>query len=185
MEINQEWIDQQRAVCNAATVAPWSWNGDVLTSHWTNVISVFDNDGGASFTLEIDESDRAFIAISRTALPAALDEIERLAADNRKLREAHELAQSGYGTYTHTGNENAMQREAKKDATIASLTAELAADKSRANAAEDFNRRLRGIVREKMCVGCAWESGGKICRQVTYSQCRLINEIRDAQEEMP
>lgn len=107
MEINQEWIDQQRAVCNAATVAPWSWNGDTLTSHWTDVISVFDNEGGASFSLEIDESDRAFIAISRTALPAALDEIERLAADNRKLREAHELAQSGYGTYAHTGNENA------------------------------------------------------------------------------
>ena len=76
-------------------------------------------------------------------------------------------------------------REAEKDATIFRLTAERDAEKRRADAAEDFNRRLRGIVREKMCVGCAWESGGKICRQVTYSQCRLINEIRDAQEEMP
>ena len=95
MEITKEWIDQQRAVCNAATVAPWSWNGDVLTSHWTNVISVFDNEGGASFTLEIDESDRAFIAISRTALPAALDALEA-----------------------------SMQREAEKDTTIARLTAE-------------------------------------------------------------
>ena len=48
--------------------------------------------------------------------PAALDEIERLAADNRKLREAHELAQSGYGTYTHTGNENTMQQECARGA---------------------------------------------------------------------
>jgi len=71
-------IAAQRAVCDAATVAPWSWGGDVLTSHWTNVISVYDNEGGASFSLEIDETDRTFIALSRTAYPAALTEIERL-----------------------------------------------------------------------------------------------------------
>jgi len=79
------FIEQTEAVCSKATVAPWSWGGDVLTSHWTNVISVFDNEGGASFSLEIDEPDRAFIAYSRTALPRALEIIKEQAARIEEL----------------------------------------------------------------------------------------------------
>ena len=83
-------IAAQRAVCEAATVA--SWGGDVLTSHWTNVISVFDNEGGASFSLEIDESDRAFIAAARTALPAALDALEAAYAEIARMTAERDAA---------------------------------------------------------------------------------------------
>lgn len=105
MEITKEWIDQQRAVCNAATPGPWeSKHYGRYEDHDECCIALTDDSIEPSKYANAD-----FIAAARTALPAALDEIERLAADNRKLREAHELAQSGYGTYAHTGNENAPE----------------------------------------------------------------------------
>ena len=123
-QITPEWIAQQRAICDAATPGPWEADeyGDMVWAknpYGHDLMRVADIRGWGHLTGSgacalpqtqaqgIQNANQVFIAAARTALPAALDEIERLAADNRKLREAHELAQSGYGTYAHTGNENA------------------------------------------------------------------------------
>ena len=82
MEINQEWIAQQRALCNAATPGPWeSKHYGRYEDHDECCIALPDD------SIEPSKYENAdFIAAARTALPAALDEIERLAADNAALR---------------------------------------------------------------------------------------------------
>ena len=110
-QITSEWIEKMRNACDAATPGPWeSKHYGRYEDHDECCIALTDDSIEPSKYANAD-----FIAAARTALPAALDEIERLAADNRKLREAHELAQSGYGTYAHTGNENAPSGTESED----------------------------------------------------------------------
>jgi hypothetical protein len=72
MEINKEWIAEQRAVCEAATPGPW----EVLKfgryeDHDECQIDLPDDD------IELAKYENAeFIAAARTALPAALDALE-------------------------------------------------------------------------------------------------------------
>ena len=99
MEINQAWIDQQRAVCEAATPGPWEWDTCLLVSMNPLVAGCvlkpyYYNDDD-EVTISITPGDAKLIAVASTALPAALEALE-----------------------------SSMQRESEKDAEIARLTAE-------------------------------------------------------------
>lgn len=107
-QITPEWIAEQRNVCDAATQGPWQSNepySPMVTAenpYGQGLMHIADIRGWGHLTGKgacglndneadaIMEGNSLFIANARTAYPAALDEIERLAADNRKLREAHE-----------------------------------------------------------------------------------------------
>lgn len=85
MEINQEWIDQQRALCEAATRGPWK-SSDVRLDGMPVVFCenrrIFDavvKDGQSAV-------DADFIASARTALPAALDALEAAYAEIASLK---------------------------------------------------------------------------------------------------
>ena len=78
-------IAKSRKICDAATKGPWleaavcrqlrfygkSWMGEGWEEEWPDDHNEPDHYGG----------DAAFIAHARTALPAALDEIERLRSE--------------------------------------------------------------------------------------------------------
>ncbi len=90
-------IEQARKICNAATKAPWrAIPGRFDGNGSGHVVTASDPDWRESpilishYYYERDDADLTFIAFARSALPAALDEIERLDA---LLREACELAQ--------------------------------------------------------------------------------------------
>lgn len=72
MEIAKEWIDQQRALCNAATPSPWeSKHYGRYEDHDECCIALPDD------SIEPSKYENAdFIAAARTALPAALDALE-------------------------------------------------------------------------------------------------------------
>lgn len=81
-----------RALCDAATPGPWKWwtscSWRRLKSDRAGVsLSVAEpfvaSDGHPD--LDIKEADQAFIAAARTAVPALLDEVERLRAVVAKL----------------------------------------------------------------------------------------------------
>jgi hypothetical protein len=78
-------IDESRRICDAATPGPWEWSGDDLMSSST-CIATTGCDCGLSVTPV--EDDKRFSAHARTALPAALDEIERLRRQNERLKAA-------------------------------------------------------------------------------------------------
>jgi hypothetical protein len=99
MEITKEWIAEQRAVCDAATQAPWTVTGAYNHIVDSPGVAVGDMDvrsivaeawGGVGLNHLRASKNAAFIAAARTALPAALDALEA-----------------------------SMQREAEKDAEIA------------------------------------------------------------------
>ena len=78
-----EEIASLRALCAAATPGPWNDRrhadgGDVFgcCAH----VDTPSTQGGRSLLEGLTRADAAFIAAARTALPAALDEIERLRA---------------------------------------------------------------------------------------------------------
>ena len=86
-----------RALAEKATPGPWRQHlvddTTVIDEAGNTVAQTFpdgglDDDVDFATDTEQREHDAAFIATARTALPAALDEIERLRAENEKLREA-------------------------------------------------------------------------------------------------
>lgn len=85
-----EEIARLRALCEKATEAPWSYYAaDEATPSRADIVY---SGGHPTFTgsFSVGEmhhpKDRAFIAAARTALPAVLDEIERLQRALERLR---------------------------------------------------------------------------------------------------
>lgn len=75
-----------RAICDAATPGPWEWepqevevdeagNEYPYTGAWVTTASVWEDGEGLWM---MNDANAEFCAHARTALPAALDEIERL-----------------------------------------------------------------------------------------------------------
>lgn len=76
-------ISKIRELCDAATEGPWEWREETEPLHMRTLspgVLVLDNDPGCGgpWGDNIDRANAAFIAHARTALPQALDEIERL-----------------------------------------------------------------------------------------------------------
>lgn len=76
-----------RALAEAATPGPWAWRV-TEDRHWAEVTPPPDDrDGPVARSLADD--DAAFIAAARDAVPALLDEVERLRAErDRAVRDA-------------------------------------------------------------------------------------------------
>jgi hypothetical protein len=90
-------IAELRALAEKATKGPWRQHlvdDTVIIDYDGNTIAETFPEGGVDDKIDYDtdteqrEHNAAFIAAARDALPAALDEIERLRAENEKLREA-------------------------------------------------------------------------------------------------
>ena len=105
-QITREWIDEQRAVCEKVTPAT---DGDLRISEDDQILVLVSQHGECRCWRSIfgfrNRDDAGFVINAYINYPAALDALEA-----------------------------SMQREAEKDATIARLTAELAAEKKRTNA---------------------------------------------------
>ena len=95
--MNQARIDELRALCKDATSGPWHYDGmhnEIKTQDYHSVVNeTFGRNCPGDNELEVDEfghcyfADFAFIAAARSALPEALDEIERLQKENADLEE--------------------------------------------------------------------------------------------------
>jgi hypothetical protein len=110
MEITKEWIDQQRAVCNAATPGPWESSepySPMVTAqdpYGHGMMHIADIRGWGHLTgkgscalsegqaCAIQEANSFLIAAARTALPAALDALEAAYAEIERL--THDYAAS-------------------------------------------------------------------------------------------
>ena len=80
-------VRELRALEQEATAAPWNKPYKGNTGTWDVCVGrVGDRDWIASAT--IFEEDAALIVAARNALPALLDAVERLSAENAELREA-------------------------------------------------------------------------------------------------
>ncbi len=90
-------IAELRALAEKATLGPWRQHlvddTTIIDATGEFVASTFpeggmDDDIDYATDTEQREHSAAFIAAARTELPAALDDIERLRAENERLREA-------------------------------------------------------------------------------------------------
>lgn len=90
-----EW----RRIADEATEGPWEWAIDTWRGGYSGLFSCHDqsevcvpshcndgDDGDAWFDDGLTPPNRIFISTARTAMPALLDELERLEADNARLR---------------------------------------------------------------------------------------------------
>jgi hypothetical protein len=115
MTITREQLDEWRELCDAATEGPWTVDMRV---------GIFVREAPlkrrviASAESENHESNERFIATSRTAMPALLDEVDRLRAENAVLQE-----QADFDAADHNRCMGVMQdriaeleRSAKSDA---------------------------------------------------------------------
>lgn len=84
-----ERIAELRALAEKATPGPWHWRSTYDDGEWPHLLGAkFENgvqvrvleasDVDGCVDLLVDGYDSAFIAAARTALPEALDEVERL-----------------------------------------------------------------------------------------------------------
>lgn len=88
----QNLISEARRLAGKATQGVWEWREDEMIARQTDtcsvaVIRVYDNEGGASFDLEVDEPDRVFIARSRSLVPALADALEAAMKENKRLND--------------------------------------------------------------------------------------------------
>jgi hypothetical protein len=142
-----EKIAELRKVCDAATPGPWE-----NLPHSDRAVCIRRNNAGAlrpdatakliisadlvkgRAAIGVDEEDRTFIATARTALPAALDEIERLTAELEQIAAYVEPHFKGAGLSPHHGwiikelahryqtqEREIEQAEAERDAAIAGV----------------------------------------------------------------
>lgn len=93
-------LKKLRGLAEAATPGPWAWDDGFLWNRETDVGVL--NHAGTNWP--IDDTNAAFIATARTAVPALLDEIARLQAEHHKLR-------SGECLGVCTGTDVACQRD--------------------------------------------------------------------------
>jgi hypothetical protein len=102
-ELNKEQIENARELCAKATPGPW-WGTYVGTDSSYRESAVSAPDSTPSLVAsEMTVDDAKFIAYARDILPAALDTIDKLEAQNAAMREA--LQPMG-----ETLSENAMAR---------------------------------------------------------------------------
>lgn len=82
-----ERIKELRTICDAATPGPWSvsFGEDEIGSMVYGLEEVEEFTSRDSLDFQQVNADWSFIAASRTALPEALDEIERLQARVEEL----------------------------------------------------------------------------------------------------
>ena len=79
VNFDSQGIAEQRKVCEAATGKAWTWYGDaLLTTEGEKTVIAKHVDADFRISVACRNSDKVFIAASRTAYPAALNEIERL-----------------------------------------------------------------------------------------------------------
>lgn len=71
-----------------AVVAPSGRVCDTINSDVAMVSEEYDEDGCTAWD-EVGKANMAFIAMSREAVPALIDEFERLTAENKRLRDKH------------------------------------------------------------------------------------------------
>lgn len=81
-KITHEWIEEQRALCEAATPGPWN------ASDYASVLAFTD----AEVCQRANDNDMAFMATARTALPAALDALEAAYSEIARLTAERDAA---------------------------------------------------------------------------------------------
>lgn len=90
--IDDATLTRWRAVTDKATAGPWSnlsLDGEPIESVWTDAEAIATCDTDApSFAFHASQAreDAAFIAEARTAMPALLDEMERLKREIAELQ---------------------------------------------------------------------------------------------------
>ena len=84
----EEWLDAIQARADGATKGPWGCYGDGAHEVF-DAGEYSDGDCGEVVAAVIDKlSDAVFIAEAREDIPALLKEVERLRAENERLRAA-------------------------------------------------------------------------------------------------
>ena len=86
--MTNEEIKKAREICDKATEGPWEQHDDywIIGTNGDFIGKAKDIDDDLAVTVRKENAE--FIAFARTALPAALDEIERLQTENAKLKKA-------------------------------------------------------------------------------------------------
>ena len=85
-EITSETLADWRRICDRATKGPWRW---WTSNSWRrlssdpsgkdgDVLSPFVNQADKHPDCAVSEENQEFIAVARTAMPALLDEVDRL-----------------------------------------------------------------------------------------------------------
>jgi hypothetical protein len=83
-ELTPETLAELRRLHETATPGPWYHDENEDFVYTRDEFG--DADGEIRCDTDCDEADAAFIAATRNALPDLLDEIERLRAENGRLR---------------------------------------------------------------------------------------------------
>ena len=77
--ITDEQLKKWRALADAATPRPWEYSPEtyrLAISRWVDF----------SCPITVNHNDGKFIAAAREAVPALIDEVERLREENEKLK---------------------------------------------------------------------------------------------------
>ncbi len=82
-----EELARLKAICDGVRERPWSIRE--FKEHYPFKVAI-DNIDGASVAEDIHRHHATFIINARTAMPLLIAEVERLEAENAKLREALE-----------------------------------------------------------------------------------------------
>ena len=87
--MNQQRIDEIRARCKASTPAPWCF---LLHDEKNKIVQVPIESANEYVSLVFGEADARFISCARTDIPAMLEYIGQLQAENAELRARLESA---------------------------------------------------------------------------------------------
>lgn len=125
--MNAEELKKAKAICEAATEGKWEEHGYLVTSSTYDEKGVITDitricelpEDADKYELEDGIYNCQFIAFARTALPAALDEIERLQKENAIMSEALEkLSRLGAGDRLGNSDGNCIAQRALKEAKV-------------------------------------------------------------------